>query len=97
LTLMKHTQTRLCIVIAAFTLLNACATKPLPHVQIQYVDRPVAVACIDKGDLPAEPAPIGALPGDARQAADLLAAKVMDYKAGWREWLALAGPCTRAP
>jgi len=77
--------------------LAACAAKPLPHVQTQYVDRPVAVACIDKADLPAEPAPIGALPGDARQAADLLAAKVMDYKAGWREWLALAGPCTRAP
>jgi len=82
--------------LALFTL-TACSTPPVPHVQIQRVPIPTPVACIDKADLPAEPAPIGTLPGDARQAADLLASKVMDYKAGWREWLALAGPCTRAP
>jgi hypothetical protein len=77
--------------------LAACAAKPLPHVQIQYVDRPVAVPCIDAKDVPRKPGPVGKLPGDARQAADILGAKLSEVNPVVDSLYALIGPCTRAP
>lgn len=97
---MTKVFTRRCgiVKITAFSLLvGACATKPLPHVQIQYVDRLVPVACIDKVDLPKKPAPVGKLPGDARQAADILGAKLSEIYPVVDDLYALIGPCTRAP
>lgn len=75
-------------------LLAACATIPEPRIVTKEVLVPVSQPCIRKSDIPVEPKPIGALPANASQAADLLAAKLIDYKAGWKEMLAIVGPCT---
>lgn len=55
---------------------------------------PIASPCISAGDVPAPVPPIGRLPDDARQAADLLAATVLALRGNERLLRALIGPCT---
>lgn len=74
--------------------LAACAT-PAVRVETQRVEIPVPVACIDRDKVPAIVAPTGKLPMDARQAADALAAKVLELRGTDRELRALVGGCLR--
>ena len=55
---------------------------------------PVASPCIRTADLPAPVPPAGRLPGDARQAADLLGALVLQLRANERLLRALIAACT---
>jgi len=55
---------------------------------------PVASPCIRAADLPAPVPPAGRLPDDARQAADLLAALVLQLRANERLLRALIAACT---
>ena len=76
-------------VFAALLLLAAtgCAHGPAP------VDLPVATPCIDRADVPPAVPPVGALPDDARQAADRLGAVVLLLRANERLLRALVAPC----
>jgi len=66
-------------------LLGACGA-PAPIVKLQPVEVrvPVPVACVDRKDIPVEPARVGALPDDARVAADLLGDKVLELRHAFR-------------
>ena len=55
---------------------------------------PVASPCIRAADLPAPVPPAGRLPEDARQAADLLGALVLQLRANERLLRALIAACT---
>ena len=54
---------------------------------------PVAVPCVNAHDIPAEVPPAGPLPDEARAAADLLAAKVLELRGTDRELRALLRGC----
>jgi hypothetical protein len=75
-------------------LLAGCATtRPCPpNVQIQTVEKPVAVACVKAVDVPAEPAST-TLTGDARKDADLLGAKVSDLRTWGRSLVGMLKGC----
>lgn len=81
--------------IAGMLALAGCATPQAGiKVQMQTADVPVAVACVKKADIPAEPALIGPLMPDARQAADLLGATDLRVR-GWGHQLqALLTACS---
>lgn len=76
--------------------LSACCTPApcVPKVEVQRVEVPVPVACINAKDIPAEPGPTK-LTGDARNDADLLGAKVSDLRVWGRSLVAMMGPCTK--
>ncbi len=78
-------------------LLAGCATAPAPKIETQVVKEPVPVRCVDPAKVPVEPAKTGALPSDARAAADTLAAKVLELRGYGRELIALIGPCEVDP
>ncbi len=58
------------------------------------VEIPVAVPCVKAVDVPAPVPPAGRLPADARQAADLLAAVVIQLRANERLLRAMIAACT---
>lgn len=82
------------LAIPALLALSACAT-PQAGIRdhIVTVDRPVPVACVKKADIPAQPAHVGVLPPDARQAADLLGAVDLKLRNYGAQLLALLGAC----
>ena len=55
---------------------------------------PVARPCIDAAAVPSPVPPAGPLPADARQAADLLGAVILQLRANERVLRALIEPCT---
>ena len=69
--------------------LAACTHGP------REVRVPLAVPCLDPRDVPVEVAPAGLLPSDARAAADLLAAKVLELRGTDRELRALLRGCAQ--
>ena len=88
---------RAALLIAVASLaLSACATKPptIPPVQIQRVEVPVPLQCVNKADIPAEPDPV-ALTGDARKDDALLAAKLAAVRVWGRSLAGMLGPCAR--
>ena len=76
-------------VLAALLALAACRQPPAE------LEIPVARPCIDSADVPAPVSPAGPLPDDARQAADLLGAVILQLRANERILRALIAPCTR--
>jgi hypothetical protein len=70
-------------------LLSGCASGP------KIVKVPVAVACVDASQIPAEVPPAGTLPSDARASADILGSIVLALRANEREMRALLKGCTR--
>lgn len=83
------------LVIPALLALAACTT-PSTGIRdhLVTVDKPVPVACVVKASIPPEPAHIGILPPDARQAADVLGAVDLKLRNYGAQLLALIGPCT---
>ena len=79
------------IALAATLALAASACRHAPA----EVEIPVARPCIAAADVPAPVPPAGPLPADARQAADLLGAVVLQLRANERVFRALIAPCTR--
>lgn len=69
-------------------LLAGCQHRPA-EIQI-----PVAQPCIDAAEVPPKVPPAGPLPDDARQAADLLGAVILQLRANERVLRALVAPCT---
>ena len=84
------------IPIGAFGIIvSGCATTTPPvRVEPQRVEIPVAVACVKRDAIPAEPARTGPLPADARQAADTLAAKAIELRTWGDKLYALLTGCT---
>lgn len=84
---------------AAFTLAG-CAAHPTPPVieaRVERVEVPVAVACVDPADVPAEPARVGdQLTGDATHDAGVLAAVDLRLRATLDKVLALMKGCVTA-
>lgn len=81
-------------------LLASCATTqdpaPKPGIQVVYRDVkvPVAVACVDRAAIPAEPARIaGKLTGDARRDLDTVGANAIRLRAWGVELSALLLAC----
>lgn len=81
--------------------LSACAGHtPPPAIKAQVVEVrvPVAVACIDKGRVPAMPEHVGdQITGDAVHDASLLARADLALRSALDQALALIGPCINAP
>lgn len=76
--------------------LAGCKTVPAVEVRTVTVDRPVAVACIDKADVPQMPAKVGdQLTGDAAHDAAILAASNLVLRSTLGNALALIGGCVR--
>ncbi|HET9427093.1 MAG TPA: hypothetical protein VFO69_01915 [Allosphingosinicella sp.] len=59
------------------------------------VEIPVARPCIAAADVPPSVPPAGRLPDDARHAADLLGAVILQLRANERLLRALIAPCTQ--
>ena len=76
------------VALVGLILLGACTHMP------REVRVPVAVPCVAAADIPPEVPPTGALPEDARTAADLLGAKVLELRGTDRELRALLRGCT---
>lgn len=78
--------------------LAGCATPSAPpavEVRIQRVEVPIAVACIDKAAIPAEPEKVaGRLTGNASQDLDLVSASALRLRVWGRELRAMLGGCT---
>lgn len=85
------------LIIASLLALSGCATVPPaePRIITQVVKEPVAVACIDKSLIPAEPEAVALPLSDARLAADIAASQALKYHAWGRELFALIQPCTK--
>ena len=88
----RHT-TKMVGVAGAITLAACSHTEPAVRVEIQRVEVPVPIRCIDPQDVPAPVPPVGTLPSDARNAADILAAAVLQLRAADRELRALIQGC----
>ncbi|MDK4804966.1 MAG: hypothetical protein OC190_00285 [Novosphingobium aromaticivorans] len=81
----------------AFTLAGCAAhsTPPVIEARVERVEVPVAVACVDPADVPAEPARAGdQLTGDAAHDAGVLAAVDLRLRAALDKALALISGCT---
>ena len=82
------------VLIAPLLALSACAPTPPPAIEVRTVtiDRPVAIACIHRADLPTEPALIGdKLTGDAARDLNTVAASAVRLRAWGRTLGALLG------
>ncbi|MDB5540901.1 MAG: hypothetical protein JWQ89_2628 [Devosia sp.] len=81
------------LAIGLSVLATACST---PAVRTITVEKkvPVPVPCVAKADIPVEPGPVGILPPDARNAADVLAAKLNDVRGWGHKQAALLIGCT---
>ena len=82
--------------------LTGCALARPPradaadHPQVVYVDRAVAVACLDARAMPAAPAPIGTqLSGEARHDAALLASVLLAERSARDRSMALLAACAK--
>jgi hypothetical protein len=75
--------------IIAFSLTAAACSHSPPERLV-----PVSQACIAAEDVPPAVPAAGRLPDDARQAADLLGAIVLQLRSNERVLRALIGPCT---
>lgn len=70
---------------------------PLPPTEVRTVtvDRPVAVPCVDRKDIPAMPPKVGAqLTGEAGHDLDVVSASALRLRASLDKALALLGACT---
>jgi hypothetical protein len=75
---------------------GANRTPPAVEVRVQRVEIPVAVACIDKTAIPAEPVMIaGRLTGNASQDLDLVSASALRLRVWGRELRAMLGGCVK--
>lgn len=80
--------------VALLLILAACSTtKPAVRIETVTVEKPVAVSCVKRDQIPNEPAATGILPPDARQAADLLAAKLIEVRNWGRRLFGIATGC----
>lgn len=77
-------------IIIAAALLGGCAGRQEP----QIVRVPVPVRCVQAADIPAPVPPLGTLPADARNAADLLAATLREVRNVERELRAMLIACS---
>lgn len=75
--------------LASLVALAACRQPPAE------LEIPVARPCVDAADVPAPVPPAGPLRADARQAADLLGAVILQLRANERVLRALIAACTR--
>lgn len=80
--------------------LTACTKPDVPppavEVRVQRVEVPVAVPCVDKREVPAEPAQVGSrLNGQAAHDADILGASAITLRQWGRELRALITPCVK--
>ena len=84
--------------ILAFAL-SGCGNPPHPHVDpppIIVEKVPVAVDCVDKADIPAEPPKVGGqLTGDAPHDLDIVTASAIHLRNALTKALALLGACTK--
>lgn len=71
-------------------------TEPGVEIREVRVGVPVPVDCIEANQIPAPVPPVGELPGNAVQAADVLAATVLALRATDRELRALITGCVKA-
>lgn len=69
-------MTRAAVLIAAL-LVTGCAGRE-PAVRVETVRVLVPVACVEPADVPAQPAPLGKRPADARAALDIALAKLVE-------------------
>lgn len=97
---MSNRTVRNFLIVAAAIGLSACSTTqpPPPAVQIRTVtvDRPVAVACVRKSDIPAEPPKVASqLTGEARHDLDIVGASALRLRQALNETFALLEPCTK--
>lgn len=88
------------LMVATLSVMAACshttAPPPAVEVKIQRVEIPVAVACFDKRDLPAEPPRIaGKLTGDARRDLDVVSASALRLRVWGRELTAILSGCAK--
>lgn len=70
-------MTRSIALLAAALALAGCSHSE-PAVRVETIRVNVPVACVDRADIPAKPAPLGARPADARSALDLALAKLVE-------------------
>ena len=88
-------------IVLASLLLAGCAHTPSePGIDVRTVtvEKPVAVACIDREAVPREPAQVGSkLNGNAAHDADLLAGSALTLRQWGRELRALITPCIAKP
>lgn len=82
------------IALATLFALSACATTQ-QGVRVETVTVKVAVPtpCIKASDLPANPAPMGALSGDASRDISIIAAAGLRWRAVALERAAMLGAC----
>lgn len=92
---------RLWLTIAIALALASCgdhvASTPLPPTEVRTitVDRPVAVPCVAKSDIPAAPPKVGTqLTGDAGHDLDVVSASALRLRGTLDKALALLGACT---
>lgn len=95
---MRHKA--LCVpwIAIALNTTGCASTTPPPavEVRVQRVEIPVAVACIDKAAIPAEPEKIaGRLTGNASQDLDLVSASALRLRSWGRELRAMLGGCVK--
>jgi hypothetical protein len=81
----------------ALSACNDARPVPLPPVQVKTitVDRPVAVPCVKRSDVPAMPPKVGSqLNGDAGHDLNIVSASALRLRAALGRALALLGACT---
>jgi hypothetical protein len=85
------------LLLASLIALASCAQTPDPVVEKPViVEKPVAVACVDKSKVPAEPAKVaGDLNGQARHDLDVVSASALELRTWGRKLYALVQPCTK--
>lgn len=89
---------RACALIALAALSGCGAQTPPPAVEIRTitVEKPVAVACVDKASIPAEPPKVATqLTGDARHDLDIVSGSALRLRQALKETFALLAPCTK--
>lgn len=87
-----------CIATSLFT--SGCATDqsgpPAVETRTVTVDRPVAVMCVKRSDIPAEPARVaGQLNGQAAHDLDIVSASAIALRQAYREAAALLQGCAK--
>ena len=84
------------VLIASVLLATACAQTPPPAIEARVVEKlvPVAVSCVQRDAIPAEPPTISAkLTGDAARDLNTVAASAVRLRAWGRTLGALLGAC----
>lgn len=82
--------------VVLLTLPAAMCEGPQPGIEVRTVQVPVPVPCMDKADIPAEPATVGErLTGDKAKDFDILAPSALQLRAWGRKLHAAMTECAK--